>query len=214
MRNHNDETIIKTSDTGLEKKHTSHFIWKGCVWEGVGDPTELQHIDSHSIGHNRVSFPLSRTAQLGAWGTSFSGTHSSIQHLLSNCNCSIGGLRAYSAGCWLSLPRLVSKWSDLQTDRTSWSLSYIKVPRPPSFFGRHKSHSFSPSTVKIIFWYSSTGCTCYLHRYISYFDSPVGSEVNIQHHEDIPSIKGLVCIAKSQRTPYVSFTWTDSCLSW
>ena len=30
---------------------------------------------------------------------------------------------------------------------------------------------FNPSTVKVISWYSSTGCTCYLHRLISYFDS-------------------------------------------
>ena len=43
------------------------------------------------------------------------------------------------------------------------------------------SQSSNPSTVKfIISWYSSTGCTCYLHRCISYFDSPAGSEVNIQ----------------------------------
>ena len=34
---------------------------------------------------------------------------------------------------------------------------------PPSSCGRHKSHSFNPSTVKVIFWYSSTGCTYYLH---------------------------------------------------
>ena len=37
-------TII-TSDTVLLEKYTSHFIWKGCVWEGVGDRSELQHID-------------------------------------------------------------------------------------------------------------------------------------------------------------------------
>ena len=36
---------------------------------------------------------------------------------------------------------------------------------------------FNPSTVKVISWYSSTGCTCYLHRCISYFDSLAG--VNI-----------------------------------
>ena len=52
--------------------------------------------------------------------------------------------------------------------------------RPPSSCGHHKSHSFNPSTVKIIFWYSSTGCTCYLHRCVSYFDSLAGSEVIIQ----------------------------------
>ena len=67
------------------------------------------------------------------------------------------------------------------TDWTSCAPSYIIVQRPPSSCGRHKSHSFNPSTVKVIFWYSSTGCTCYLHRCISYFDSPAGSEVNIQH---------------------------------
>ena len=59
---------IKMSDTVLLKKYTSHFIWKGCVWEGVGDRTELQHIDPHSIGHNHVSFPFSWAARLGAWG--------------------------------------------------------------------------------------------------------------------------------------------------
>ena len=97
--------------------------------------TELQHIDPHSYGHNRVSFPFSWAAYPGAWGPSLSGCCSSFQHLLSNCNCSIGGpegpfcwvlfslrhhfsncncliggLRAHSAGCWLSLLHLVSNW--------------------------------------------------------------------------------------------------------
>ena len=84
---------------------------------------------------------------------------------------------------------LISNTSDPQlTDlqliwsRTDWifrALSYIIVQRPPSC-GRHKSLSFNLSTVKVIFWYSSTGCTRYLHRCISYFDSPTESEVNIQ----------------------------------
>ena len=68
------------------------------------------------------------------------------------------------------------------TDWASCVLSYIIVQCPPSSCGHHKSHSFNPSTVKVIFWYSSTGCTCYLHRCISYFDSPAGSEVNIQQN--------------------------------
>ena len=67
------------------------------------------------------------------------------------------------------------------TDWTSYALSYIIVQHPPSSCGHHKSHSFNPSTVKVIFWYSSTGCTCYLHRCISYFDSPARSEVSMQH---------------------------------
>ena len=45
------------------------------------------------------------------------------------------------------------------------------------------SHSFNPSTGKVIIsWYSST--RCYLHRCISYFDRPAGSEVNIQHQAE------------------------------
>ena len=43
------------------------------MWEGVGDRTELQHIDPHSIGHNRVSFPFSWAAQLGAWRPTLQG---------------------------------------------------------------------------------------------------------------------------------------------
>ena len=40
---------------------------------------------------------------------------------------------------------------------------------------------FNPSTVKVApdLLISSTGCTCYLHRCISSFDSLAGSEVNI-----------------------------------
>ena len=68
------------------------------------------------------------------------------------------------------------------TDWTSCALSYKIVRRPPSSCGRHKSHSFNLSTVMVIFWCPSTGCTCYLHRCISYFDSSAGSEVNIQHN--------------------------------
>ena len=56
---------------------------------------------------------------------------------------------------------------------------YIIVRRPPSC-GRHKSHSFNPSMVKVISWYSPTGCTCYLHWCISYFDSLAA--VNMLHH--------------------------------
>ena len=85
---HNDDTV-RTSDSLLEK-YTSYFNWKGCVWEGVGDRTELQHIDPHSYGHQRF-FPV----LLG---------------------CSTGSLGAPPAGCWLSLPHLVTNWSGLQTN--------------------------------------------------------------------------------------------------
>ena len=83
---------IRTSEDSSLEKYTSHFIWKGSKgllkvllcerW--VGDWTELQHIDPHTYGHNRVSFPFSWDAQPGAWGPSLFGTWFSFQHLLTN----------------------------------------------------------------------------------------------------------------------------------
>ena len=63
----------------LRKIYLSLY-WKGCVWEGVGDRTELQHIDPYSYGHNSVSFPFSWAAQPAAWGPNLSRrcSHSSI----------------------------------------------------------------------------------------------------------------------------------------
>ena len=87
----------------------------GCVREGVEDRIELQNIDPLSIGHNCVSFPFSWAAQPGTWGPSFSGTcNFSPTGLISKL--SIGGSEAPFAGCWLSLPHLVSNWSGLQTN--------------------------------------------------------------------------------------------------
>ena len=60
------------------------------------------------------------------------------------------------------------------TDWTSCALSFIIVRQPPSSCGHHKSHSFNPSMVKVIFWYPSTVFTCYLHRSISYFEARLG----------------------------------------
>ena len=49
---------------------------------------------------------------------------------------------------------------------------------------------FNLSTVKVTpdLLISSTGCTCYLHRCISSFDSLAGSEVNIQQKKNQKSI--------------------------
>ena len=89
MQNHNDDTIRRA--THFFRKYTSHFIWKGSkgllkvlLWEGVGDRTELQHIDPHSYGHNSVSFLFSWAAQPGAWVPSLSGCWFSLPHLISN----------------------------------------------------------------------------------------------------------------------------------
>ena len=154
------------------EKYTSHFIWKGCVWEGVGDRTELQHTDPHSYGHQRF-FPVllgCSTGGLGAqplWVLVFS-TASYLQHVWSpTAQSGAWGLPLLGAGF---LYRILSL-----TDWISCALSYIKVQRTPSSCWRHKLHSFNPSTVKVILCYSSTWWTSYLHRCISYFDSPAGS---------------------------------------
>ena len=54
--------------------------------------------------------------------------------------CSTGGPGAHSAGCWLSLPHLVTNWSGLQTKLVSKltdflsSPSYIIVQSPTQYF--------------------------------------------------------------------------------
>ena len=74
LRMHAESTTHNKDERhSLLEKYTSHFIWKVCVWEGVGDRTELHHIDPHSIDHYRVSFPFSWAAQPGAWGPTLLG---------------------------------------------------------------------------------------------------------------------------------------------
>ena len=43
--------------------YPSLYLQRFCVWEGVGDRTELRHIDPHSYGHRRCLFLV---LQLGA----------------------------------------------------------------------------------------------------------------------------------------------------
>ena len=91
-------TIMTT--TQFFEKYTSHFIWKGCVWEGVGVRTKQQHIDPHSYGHQHF-FPV----LLG---------------------CSTGGLGPILAGWWFSLPRLISNCSGLQNSLSgAWGLPLL-----------------------------------------------------------------------------------------
>ena len=136
MQKKND--AIRTSGHSSLEKYTSHFIWKGSKGllkvllceKGVGDWTELQHIDPHSYGHNSVSFPFSWAAQPGAWGASLSGTMvlipaSSLQ-LIWTPTAQLGVPRAplLAAGCWLSLPHLISNWLELPVHRVI-SLFYV-----------------------------------------------------------------------------------------
>ena len=116
------------------------------MWEGVGNRTELQHIDPHSYGHNSVSFSFSWAAQPGVWGSSLSGTWSSFQHYLSNYNCSIGGPAAPL--CWVLV---LSTASYLQLIWTSCHWGYKIIWRPVFFLRSSQFRTqFNPSTVKVI----------------------------------------------------------------
>ena len=80
--------------------------------------------------------------------------------------------------CWVLV---LSTASYLQLTWTSCHRGYIIICRPLFFLRASQFRTqFNPSTVKVISWYSSTGCTCYVHRCIFYFDSLAGSEVNVQ----------------------------------
>ena len=103
------------------------------------------------------------TGGLGAWGPSLAGTWSSFQHLLSNSsealnsNCSIGGPEGPL--CWVLV---LSTASYPQLIWTSCRRGYIIIWSPLFFLRASQFRTqFNPSTVKVISWYSSSGCTCY-----------------------------------------------------
>ena len=114
------------------------------MWKGVGDRTELQHIDPHSYGH-QCFFPVLMGCSTGGQGAQ--PLWFPLPYLISNSSdpqLSIGGLRAPSAGCWISLLHLVSNLSGLQTDWISCALRYIMVQRSPSSCGRHNFALIQP----------------------------------------------------------------------
>ena len=76
----------------------------------------------------------------------------------------------------------------------------------PTFFLWASQIALNLSTVKVIFWYSTTRCTCYLHRCISNCDSPAGSGVNIQHNIQVElkfSVKFLTSKNKNWYQPRI-----------
>ena len=114
------DAIIKKSEDFFKKIYHSLYC-KVCVWEGVGDRTELQYIDPHSYGHQRCVFLVLQGCSTGGPGAKLSAEcWLSLPHLITNGSPhSLGVPRASSAGWWLSLPHLVSNSSDLQLNRES-----------------------------------------------------------------------------------------------
>ena len=186
----NTTTQWRRATQSFRKIYLSLYLKGLCVrgsWE-----TELnRNILPPSIGHNRVSIPSSWAAQPGTWGPGLSGTCSSIQHLVSNCNYSIGGPRGHSAGCWLTIPHLISNWSVLQNSPISkqvWSPkltdflsspSYIIVQSPTQYLPitGHRNVSLPPSLEWHV-WSSLSGNNCHsVHRSLSSGASVCGCTV-------------------------------------
>ena len=80
------------------------------------------------------------------------------------------------SGAW-GLPLLGAGFHNRILSPTNWLpvLTEDYKSSTLTFLWTSQSHSFNPSMVKVIFWYSLSGCIGYLHRCISYFDSPAGS---------------------------------------
>ena len=132
----------------------------------------------HSYGHKSISFPFSWAAQPGAGGPASLGygPHSSIFSPTLIAQSGVMRARLQGAG---SLYRILS-------------------PTNSNFLCTELYHCFTPtqfnlSTVKVIPLIPSTGCTCYLHRCISYFDSSGG--VNMQQFSKaFTKIHGVIII--------------------
>ena len=75
--------------------------------------------------------------------------------------------------CWVLVLSTASylQLTDSKLTQLSATPGYIIVWHPPASCGRYICTQLHPSTVYTLI--SSTGCTCYLHRCISLFDSSV-----------------------------------------
>ena len=174
------------------------LYWKGCVWEGVGDRTELQHIDPHSSGYHSLSFPLSWAAQPGP----------GVQPLWDMVLFPASSFQLLNRESW-GPPLLVAGSLYCILSPTNWTSccrGYMIIWCPLFFLQVSQFRTqFNPSTVKVTpdLLISLTGCTCYSHRCISSFDSLAGSDVNIQHQSAITSTFRQIPLGKVQ-TPLPS----------
>ena len=130
MQNHNDDTIITT--TQFFKKNIPLTLFERFVCERELKTEPNCNILTPTLMAISVSFPFSRVAQPEARGPSSLMGAGFLYRILSpnwsGLQNSIGGLRAPSVGCWLSLPHLVSKLTDFLS-----SPSYIIVQSPTQY---------------------------------------------------------------------------------
>ena len=115
-----------------------------------------------------------RPGGLSSLGHSPHSSIFSLTHL--NSNCSIGS--PTGPFCWVLV---LSTTSFHQLISTFCRRGYIIIWRLLFFLRASQFRTqFNSLTVKVISWYSSTGCTFYEDRCISCFDSSAG--VNTQHY--------------------------------
>ena len=145
MHNHNDDTI-KTSDTVLRKIYLSLYLkglsvrgnWRpnrtATYWLPLLWPSAFRSRSPGLLNRGPGAQPL--------WVLIFS-TASYLQ-LVWSPNCSIGGMRAPSAGCWLYLPHLFSNWSGLQTNWLPVFTEVYNSSTPPSSCKRHNFALIQP----------------------------------------------------------------------
>ena len=144
--------LNKDKRTQFFRKYASHFIervrkgYEGyyCVRGELETEQNSNILTPNSYGYNIVSFTFSWAAQPGAWGPSL---------------------------CWDMA--LVPAYS-LHLIWTSCRRGHITIWPPPTSCERHNSHSIQSLDSQGRPLISSTGCTCYLHRCISSFDSFAG----------------------------------------
>ena len=168
LQHHND-TIIKTQEDFFINICTSHFIvrvrkglLKVCMWEGVGDRTELKYFDPHSYGRQCCVFLVLQ-------------------------GFSTGSPEAHSAGWWLSLLHLISIFSGPQliraprplrpdvtlptTSRLSPSLTLTATLLTSVLTELYNSSKPTQSPIrssKSHVWSSSSGNNCHpVHRSLS-----------------------------------------------
>ena len=135
---HNHNNTMKMSNTVLRKIYLSLYL-KGLCVRGSWRPNRTAtYWPPHSYGHQRF-FPVLQGCSTGSPGAQL------------------------SAGCWLSLPHLVSK-----NDWISCTLSYIIVHAHSISPHNWPSEYALPLSLEWHVWLSSSGNNCHaVHRSLS-----------------------------------------------
>ena len=175
MQKHYD--AMKTSEHSSLEKYTSHFIERVVCERGMKTEQNYNILTPTLLAITAFLYRSPGLLNLGLGGPV------SLGHASHSSTFSPNATELQLLNRWFCWVLVLSTASYLQLTWTSCRRGYIIIWRPLFFLRASQFRTqFNPSTVKVISWYSSTRCTCYLHRCISYFYSLAGSEVNIQQY--------------------------------